>query len=59
MQLCFQTEFAEEKSQALHSQKSPCWAQQIYITKEKHRYSEYHKKNFMRAPNRPKTFWQT
>jgi len=37
-QLCFQTELAEEKSQSLHSQKSPQWAQQIYVTKEESRY---------------------
>jgi len=34
-----QTELAEEKSQPLHSQKSPRWAQQIYATKEKDRFS--------------------
>jgi len=37
-----QTELAEEKS--LHSQKLPRWAQQIYVTKEKSRYSECYKK---------------
>jgi len=34
-QLCLQTELAEEKSQSLHSQKLPRWAQQTYVTKEK------------------------
>jgi len=35
-----QTELAEEKSQSLHSQKSPRWAEQMYLTKEKNCYSE-------------------
>jgi len=35
MQLCLQTELPQEKSQSLHSQKLPRWAQQIYVTKEK------------------------
>jgi len=39
MQLCLQTELAQEKSQSLHSQKLPRWAQQIYVKKEKSRYS--------------------
>jgi len=43
-QQCLQTELAEEKSQSLHSQKLPLWAQQIYVTKEKNRYSECYKK---------------
>jgi len=30
-----QTDLAKEKSQSLHSQKLPRWAQQIYFTKEK------------------------
>ena len=42
-QLCLQTELAEEKSQSLHSQKLLRWAQQIYVTKEKNRYSECYK----------------
>jgi len=53
-QLCLQTELAEEKSQSLHSQKLPRWAQQIYLTKEK-----------IVTPNviksfvcRPEIFWQ-
>ena len=37
--LCLQTELAEEKSQSLHSQKLLQWAQQIYVKKEKSRYS--------------------
>jgi len=39
-QLCVQKELAEEKSQSLHSQKLQRWAQQIYVTKEKRRYSK-------------------
>jgi len=39
MQLCLQTELAEEKSQSLHSQKLSRSPQQIYVTKEKSRYS--------------------
>jgi len=31
----------------------------MYVTKEKNRYFEYHKKIFMQALNRPGTFWQT
>ena len=38
-QLCFQRELSLEKSQSLHSQTLPRWAQQIYATKEKIRYS--------------------
>ena len=38
-QLCLQIELAEEKSQPLHSQKPPRLAQQMYVTKEKNRYS--------------------
>jgi len=34
-----QTELAEEKPQSLHSQKLPRGAQQVYVTKEKSRYS--------------------
>jgi len=30
----YKTELAEEKSQPLHSQKLPRWAQQIYATKK-------------------------
>jgi len=43
-QLCLQKELAEEKSQSLHSQKSPRWAQPMYVTKEKKFYSECYKK---------------
>jgi len=34
-----QTELAEEKPQSLQSQKLLRWAQQIYVKKEKSRYS--------------------
>ena len=37
--LCLQTDIAEKKSQSLPSQKLPRWAQQIYVMKEKNRYS--------------------
>jgi len=49
-QLCLQTELAEEKPQSLHSQKIPRWAQQMYITKEKNRYSEIYKKVLFPGP---------
>jgi len=49
-QLCLQTELAEEKSQSLHSQKSPQRAQQIYVTKEKSRYSECYTKVLYAGP---------
>ena len=42
-ELCLQIELAEEKSQSVHSGKSPLLAQQMYVTKEKSRYSECHK----------------
>jgi len=37
-----QTELVEEKS--LHSQRLPQWAQQIYVRKEKSRYSQCYEK---------------
>ena len=43
MQLHLQVELAEEKSQPPHSMKSLWWAQQMYLTKEKNRYSEHYK----------------
>jgi len=43
-QMCLQIELAEEKSQSVHSQKSPRRAQQMYVTKEKSHYSECYKK---------------
>jgi len=47
MQLCLQIEFTEEKSPSLHSQK---WPQQIYIRKEKNRYSWRYKKVLYAGP---------
>ena len=43
-QLCLQLELAEEKSQQLHAQKSPQWAQQMYVRKEKNRCIECYNK---------------
>jgi len=54
--MCLQTELAEEKSQSLHSQKLPRWAQQIYATKEKSRYSLLLQKSFV---CRLEIFWKT
>ena len=54
-QLCLQIELAEEKSQSLHSQKSPRWTQQMYVTKEKNRYSGCYKKVFTQSRNWPET----
>jgi len=45
-----QTELVEEKSQSLHSQKSPWWAQRIYVTNEKRRYSECYKNVLYAGP---------
>jgi len=51
-QLCLLIELAEEKSQSLHSQKPPNWAQEIYFRKEINRYFEWHEKVsvWMQAP---------
>ena len=38
MQLCLQIELGEENSQLLYSQKSPRWAQWMFLTKVKDRY---------------------
>jgi len=46
-----QIELAEEKPQSLHSQQSPQWAEQMYVTKEKNCYPECHKKFCMQARN--------
>ena len=43
-------ELAEEKSQSLHSQKPPRWAQKMYVTKWKKRYSECNKKVLYAGP---------
>ena len=39
----FANTISGKKSQSLHSQKLPRWAQQIYVTKEKNPYSECYK----------------
>ena len=50
MQLCLQIELSEQKSQSLYLYKSLRWEQQIYVTNEKNRYSEYYYKNFVCRP---------
>jgi len=43
-------ESAEEQWQSPHQQKSPQWAQQINVTNEKDRYSEYYKNILYAGP---------
>ena len=50
MQLCLQMELAEEKSQSLHSQKPPQWAEQVHFKKEKNRYFQWYKKLVYAGP---------
>ena len=57
--LCLQTELAEKKSQSLHSQKLPWWAQQIYVTKEKVVTLNAIKMFYVQARNQTGIFWQT
>ena len=50
-QLCLQIELAEEKSQSLHSQKSPQWAEKMYFKKKENRYFEWYKNMCMQTRN--------
>jgi len=43
-------ELSEEKSQSLHLQKSPQWAEQLYFKKEKNRFFEWYKKLVYAGP---------
>ena len=57
-QLCLQVELAEDKSQSLRSQKSPLWAERMYVTK-KISLLWMLQKRCVQTRNRPEAFWQT